>query len=230
MLAAEMASTIAKPSMIFARNRKVGSFSDIDCGRACFDNPTSNSRPVLGNQQNRERKLPGPKQKSKGEWIKGRKPYRAGGDCLAVHKMMPFGWILQVALYGTSHGRRRPDQMMVQCVTAAAPAAVPGHRRVKRRLPPFSQGSTISPTKLRQLLPRCGIRFAEENAPLYNFARILSAKPLSTGAETALLPLINGKTTCSINQPHNLPPAPLARWPVFVLSNLPASDLVPSHA
>ena len=44
MLTAETASTTAKPSMIFARNRKVGSFNDIDCGRACFDNPTSNSR------------------------------------------------------------------------------------------------------------------------------------------------------------------------------------------
>jgi hypothetical protein len=31
MLAAEMASTTAKPSMILARNRKVGSFGDIDC-------------------------------------------------------------------------------------------------------------------------------------------------------------------------------------------------------
>jgi hypothetical protein len=72
--------------------------------------------------------------------------------------------------------------------------------------------------------------FTEENAPLYNFARILIAKPLSTAAETALLPFTNGKTTCSINQPHNPPPAPPARWPVFVLSNLPASDLVPSRA
>ena len=76
----------------------------------------------------------------------------------------------------------------------------------------------------------CGIRFAEENAPPYNFARIPIAKPLSTAAETALLPFINGKTTCSINQPHNPPPVPPARWPVFVLSNLPASGLVLSHA
>ena len=92
MLAAEMASTIAKPSMIFAGNRKVGSFSDIDCGRACFDNPTSNSRPVLGNQQNRERKLPDPKRKPKREWIKGRKPYRAlDGNQFAMHKVEP-GW------------------------------------------------------------------------------------------------------------------------------------------
>jgi hypothetical protein len=81
-----------------------------------------------------------------------------------------------------------------------------------------------------ELFPRNGIRFAEENAAPYNFARILTAKPLSTAAETALLPLINGKTTCSINQPHNPPPEPPARWPVFVSSNLPASDLVPSHA
>jgi hypothetical protein len=78
--------------------------------------------------------------------------------------------------------------------------------------------------------PAMRIRFAEENARPYNFARILIAKPLSTAAETAPLPFINGKTTCSINQPHNPPPVPPARWPVFVLSNLPASGLVPSHA
>ncbi len=49
MLAAEMTSTPAKPSMIFARNRKVGSFTDIDCGQTRF-NPTSNP-PVLSNSQ-----------------------------------------------------------------------------------------------------------------------------------------------------------------------------------
>jgi hypothetical protein len=91
--------------MIFARNRKVGSFSDIDCGRACFDNPTSNSPLYFGNQQNRERQLPGPKQKSKGEWIKGRKPYRAGGDRLAAHKMRLFG--LDFAGYFAQHRLRR---------------------------------------------------------------------------------------------------------------------------
>jgi hypothetical protein len=138
--------------MIFARNRKVGSFSDIDCGRACFDNPTSNSRPIFGNQQNRERKLPGPKQKSKGKWIKGRKPYRAlvGSLCDAQNRAVRGGFCgLLCAAPG--HGRLRPDQMMVQCVIAAAPAAVLSYLRVKRRLPPFSQGSTISPTKLREL-------------------------------------------------------------------------------
>jgi hypothetical protein len=85
------------------------------------------------------------------------------------------------------------------------------------------------PDKVRELFP-AKRNSAEENAPLYNFARIPIAKPLSTAAETALLPFINGKATCSINQPHNLPPVPPARWPVFVLSNLPASDLVPSRA
>jgi hypothetical protein len=63
MLTAETASTTAKPSMIFARNRKVGSFNDIDRGRACFDNPTSNSRSISETKENRERKLPDPKRK-----------------------------------------------------------------------------------------------------------------------------------------------------------------------
>jgi hypothetical protein len=80
------------------------------------------------------------------------------------------------------------------------------------------------------LFPRCGIRFVEENTLPDNFARILIAKPLSTGAETALHPPHHGKTTCSTNQPRNPPPAPPARWPGFVLSNLPASDPAPSHA
>jgi hypothetical protein len=44
MLAAEIASTTAKPSMTFARKRKVGNFSDIDRGQTRFDNPTSNPR------------------------------------------------------------------------------------------------------------------------------------------------------------------------------------------
>jgi len=44
-----------------------------------------------------------------------------------------------------------------------------------------------------------------------------------------LLP-INGKITCSTNQPRNPPPAPPARWRVFVLSNLPASDPAPLPA
>jgi hypothetical protein len=40
MLTAVIASTTAKPSMIFPRNRKVGSLNDIDCGQTRF-NPTS---------------------------------------------------------------------------------------------------------------------------------------------------------------------------------------------
>src|SRR5450759_3382261 len=54
MLAAETASTTAKPSMTFARNRKVGSLSDIDRGQTCLDNPTSNPRLLSETQQNRE--------------------------------------------------------------------------------------------------------------------------------------------------------------------------------
>jgi hypothetical protein len=44
MLAAEMASTTAKPSMILPRNRKVGNFSDTDCGQTRFNIPTTNPR------------------------------------------------------------------------------------------------------------------------------------------------------------------------------------------
>jgi hypothetical protein len=41
MLAAEIASTTAKPSMTFARKRRVGSLSDIDRGQTRPNNPTS---------------------------------------------------------------------------------------------------------------------------------------------------------------------------------------------
>jgi hypothetical protein len=44
MLAAAIASTTAKLSMIFERKRRVGSLNDIDCGQTRFDNPTANSR------------------------------------------------------------------------------------------------------------------------------------------------------------------------------------------
>ena len=40
MLAAEMASTTAKPSMIFARNLKEGSLDEIDCSQPRLDSPT----------------------------------------------------------------------------------------------------------------------------------------------------------------------------------------------
>jgi hypothetical protein len=73
MLAAEMASTTAKPSMTFPRNRKVGSFTDIDRGQTRFNNPTSNPRFRSENRENRERELPDPLLKTRAEWIKGRK-------------------------------------------------------------------------------------------------------------------------------------------------------------
>src|ERR1017187_9332100 len=73
MLAAETESTTAKPSMTFARNRKVGSLSDIDRGQTRLDNPTSNPRLLSENRPNRQYRLPGPKRKTGAEWIKGRK-------------------------------------------------------------------------------------------------------------------------------------------------------------
>ena len=191
MLAAEIASTIAKPSMIFARNRKVGNRSEIDCGRACFNDPTSNSPSCL-RYQNRKRKLPDPKRQTNREWIRGRKPYRAPVESsLRRTKWTGEVGLYELTLHCTGHDRHHATQAVLP----------PMRNPVCRRMP----------------------------AP-YNFARIPTAKPLSTGAETTLLPFINGTTTCSINQPHNPPRPPPARWPVFVLSNLPASDLVPSRA
>ena len=57
-----------------------------------------------------------------------------------MHKIGPFGLDFTGYLRRTGHGRLRPDQMMVQRVIAAAAAGVLGHLRVKRGLPPFSQG------------------------------------------------------------------------------------------
>src|SRR5713101_8752911 len=73
MLAAEIASTTAKPSMTFARKRKVGSFGDIDRGQTRPDNRTSTpvffQQPAVpGNVSSRE-----PMPKIRAEWIKGRK-------------------------------------------------------------------------------------------------------------------------------------------------------------
>jgi hypothetical protein len=56
--------------MTLPRNRNVGSFKDIDCGRTRFDNPTSNPRLLPKNQQNRERELPDPVLKIRAEWIR----------------------------------------------------------------------------------------------------------------------------------------------------------------
>jgi hypothetical protein len=69
MLAAEIASTTAKPSTIFPRNRRVGSFSDLDLDSAPCDISTPNPRLV--------RKTSGissdPRLKIRAEWIKGGK-------------------------------------------------------------------------------------------------------------------------------------------------------------
>jgi len=45
--------------MIFARNRKVGSFGDIDADPARLENPTLNPRLLPQNRQHREREFRG---------------------------------------------------------------------------------------------------------------------------------------------------------------------------
>src|SRR6202161_1538402 len=116
MLAADTASTTAKPSMILARNRKVGSLSDIDCGRACFDNSTSNSCPASENRQNRQGKPPGPKQKRRGKWRRGCKTYRhqrksARNTQLCTNEAILAGFAGLLAPHG--HGKLS-DRVMVQ--------------------------------------------------------------------------------------------------------------------
>src|SRR5882757_5228966 len=73
MLTAEMASTTAKPSMILARNRNVGSLTDIDCGQTRFDSPTRTPVVLPIPSRNRERELPDSMLKPRAEWIRGRK-------------------------------------------------------------------------------------------------------------------------------------------------------------
>src|SRR5580704_1342200 len=73
MLAVDIASTTAKPSVTLPRNRKVGSLGDSDRGQTRFDNPTLNPRLVSENQQDRGREPPDQMPKTRAEWIKGRK-------------------------------------------------------------------------------------------------------------------------------------------------------------
>src|SRR3981081_2081181 len=83
MLAAEMASTTAKPSMILPRNRNVGSLTDIDCGQTRFDSPTRTPIVLPIPSRNRKRELPDSMLKTRAEWIRGRKlapsPCRGAG-------------------------------------------------------------------------------------------------------------------------------------------------------
>src|SRR6266699_1897591 len=71
MLAAETANTTAKPSMIFERNRRVGSLSDR--GQIRFDIATLNPRLLSESQSNREYGLRHLVPRTRAEWIKGRK-------------------------------------------------------------------------------------------------------------------------------------------------------------
>src|SRR6516164_6408609 len=84
MLTAEMASTNTKPSMILPRNRKVGSFSDIDPGRTRFVNftfePPSLRNPGQG------RNIAGsspPRCKPKVEWIE-----LVNRECHVLHRTL----------------------------------------------------------------------------------------------------------------------------------------------
>ena len=69
MLAAEIASTTAKPSMILARNRRVGSLKDEPLR---FRNRTSTPR-FRSEKQASGGPAPNPVRKIKAEWIKVRK-------------------------------------------------------------------------------------------------------------------------------------------------------------
>jgi len=77
--------------MTFPRNRKVGSFGDIDFGHTRFSNPTSNPRLLPENHENRERPFPDSVLKTRAEWIRARKfarnPWARGlgnADIIAV--------------------------------------------------------------------------------------------------------------------------------------------------
>jgi hypothetical protein len=60
MLTAVIASTTAKPSMIFPRNRRVGSFNVSDCSPARFDDPTLTPRFLGKRGQRNESRVPNP--------------------------------------------------------------------------------------------------------------------------------------------------------------------------
>src|SRR6478609_2297091 len=81
MLAAEMANVTVKPSMILARNRRVGNLIDNDPLR--FGNPTST--PCF-RSENPEWEAPAPLslRKTTAEWIR-------------VCKFGPFRWVVRVA-------------------------------------------------------------------------------------------------------------------------------------
>jgi hypothetical protein len=144
--------------------------------------------------------------------------------------------LLQCVLFAKTPGKERGDPTPIR-------AAINGNAR-KMDTPWPSQNNAFGTPEFRSATARSSLiknaatrHFSamwnvvcRENAAPHHFARIPTAKPLSIGAETALRPFINGKTTCSINQPHTLPPAPPARSPDFASSNLPASGLVRSHA
>src|SRR5882757_6367033 len=67
MLPAEIASTTAKPSMILARNRRVGSLSDGKLVR--FSNPTPSPR-LHSENPDWEPPAPDPVRKTRAEWIR----------------------------------------------------------------------------------------------------------------------------------------------------------------
>ncbi|HEV7600301.1 MAG TPA: hypothetical protein VGO49_08580 [Bradyrhizobium sp.] len=71
-LAAEMPSTMAKPSTIFPRNRKVGSFRDADCDVTRFK-PTHPGPPFQIPSISENAGVPNPLLKREEEWIKSRK-------------------------------------------------------------------------------------------------------------------------------------------------------------
>src|ERR1700722_7374972 len=73
MLTAATTSTMAKPSITLARNRKVRSFGHFDCDRTRPDKPTSNPRFLWENQPDRGRGAPDRYGKNTVKWLRGRK-------------------------------------------------------------------------------------------------------------------------------------------------------------
>src|SRR6185503_20056608 len=106
MLAAEIASTTAKPSMILERNRRVGSL--IDEPRPGI--PTSTPRFHSEKQASGGPPPPGALRKLKAEWIKVRKcrqKLQAGGRCFSLTLPWRGPRRAKLARGSVSHGAKR---------------------------------------------------------------------------------------------------------------------------
>src|SRR6187551_412570 len=106
MLAAEIASTTAKPSMILARNRKVGSLKGEP---SRFRNRTSTPR-FRSENQALEAPAPNPVRKLKAEWIRPRKcgqKRQGAGSVLADPLQRPSGEVKESSNRESVYARER---------------------------------------------------------------------------------------------------------------------------